>query len=83
MRNVVLNEIVSASPRTSGALLDLDEGLVLDLMVRSVSRRVWSWKVPGVSAVGMTLKDSRGDTASEAAESIPILSQERYLEFVC
>lgn len=70
------NEIVSASPRTSTAL---EEALLGAFMVRNVSRRVCSWKVPGVSPVGITLKDSRGDTASEVAERRPILSQERYL----
>lgn len=47
-----------------------------------VSRRVWIWNVPGVSAVGMQLKDSRGETASVLADSIPYLSQLRYLELV-
>jgi hypothetical protein len=48
-------------------------------MERKVSRSVWIWKVPGVSAVGRSVKDSSGVTASEAAVRRPILSQERYL----
>jgi hypothetical protein len=35
--------------------------------------------VPGVSAVGIERNDSRGDTASVLAESIPYLSQPKYL----
>jgi hypothetical protein len=35
--------------------------------------------VPGVSAVGIERKDSRGDTASVLADNCPILSQLKYL----
>jgi hypothetical protein len=46
---------------------------------RNVSRRVWIWKVPGVSAVAIMVKDSSGEMASAVAVKRPILSQERYL----
>lgn len=75
---VVLNVIISPSPLTSGNADALED--VVGLRVRKVSRRVWIWKVPGVSAVGMERKDSRGDTASVLAERIPYLSQLRYLD---
>lgn len=75
---VVLNVIMSPSPLTSGNADAFED--VVGLSVRNVSRRVWIWKVPGVSAVGMERKDSRGDTASVLAERIPNLSQLRYLE---
>lgn len=76
MRRVVSNVMASASPRTSQVL---DDALFGALMVRNVSRRVWIWNVPGVSAVGIMLKDSRGDTASDVADNRPILSHDRYL----
>lgn len=38
--------------------------------------------MPGVSAVGIERKDSRGDTASVLAERMPNLSQLRYLDDV-
>jgi hypothetical protein len=74
---VVLKVIASASPRISGNALDFED--VDGLMVRNVSRRVCIWNVPGVSAVGIERKDSRGDTASVLADNIPNLSQLRYL----
>jgi len=70
--------MASASPRTSGRTLDFED--VEGLIVRNVSRRVWIWNVPGVSAVGIERKDSRGDTASVFAERMPYLSQLRYLD---
>lgn len=73
----MLKVIASASPRTSGRALDLDE--VEGLIVRNVSRRVWIWNVPGVSAVGIERKDSSGDTASVFADRMPYLSQLKYL----
>lgn len=76
---VVLNVILSSSPRNSAGEVDLDD--VLGLMVTNVSRRVCSWKVLGVSAVAMTLKHSRGEMASDVADRKPILSQARYLMF--
>lgn len=80
-RSVVLKVMVSASPRSSaGGALGLDDVEVL--MVMSVSRIVCSWKVPGVSAVAMRLKDSRGETASDVADRMPILSHARYLFMV-
>jgi hypothetical protein len=48
--------------------------------VRNVSRRVCSWNVPGVSAVGTAVQVSRGETASDVALRIPYLSQLRNLE---
>lgn len=74
---MVLNVILSSSPRNSAGAVDFDD--VLGLIVMKVSRRVCSWNVPGVSAVGMTLKHSRGDMASDVADRAPILSQARYL----
>ena len=73
----MLNVIPSASPRISGRALAFDD--VDGLMVKNVSRRVCIWKVPGVSAVGIERKDSRGDTASVLADNCPILSQLKYL----
>ena len=71
------NEISVASPRTSGAGFDFDD---FDARtVKKVSRRVWIWKVPGVSKVGRMEKDSSGVMASESAENMPILSHDRYL----
>ena len=71
------NEISVASPRTSGAALAFDE---FDARtVKNVSRKVWIWKVPGVSKVGIMVKDSREVMASELAVKRPILSQLRYL----
>lgn len=67
----------SASPRISGKALALDD--VVGLMVRKVSRGVWIWNVPGVSAVGIARKDSRGETASVLLDRRPNLSQLRYL----
>jgi hypothetical protein len=70
--------MLSASPRTSaGGAFGLDD--VDGLMVMKVSRRDWIWNVPGVSAVAMRLNVSTGETASEVADSRPILSQARYL----
>jgi hypothetical protein len=77
-RSVVLKVISVSSPRTSGGALALEERE--GRMVRKVSRRVWIWKVPGVSAVGMRVKDSSGEMASDVAVRMPILSQERYLQ---
>ena len=74
----MLKVISSASPRISmptGPALDEEDSLI----VIKVSLWVCSWNVPGVSAVAMILNDSRGDTASDKAESCPILSHERYL----
>jgi len=48
---VVLKVIASASPLTSGKAVAFED--VVGLSVRNVSRRVWIWKVPGVSAVGI------------------------------
>lgn len=73
----MLNVIASPSPLTSGNAVDFED--VDGLMVRNVSRRVCNWKVPGVSAVGIQLKDSRGDTASVLADIMPYLSQLKYL----
>lgn len=69
--------VLSASPRISGSAEALED--VDGLMVRKVSRKVWIWNVPGVSAVGIQLKDSSGETASVFAERIPYLSQLKYL----
>jgi hypothetical protein len=80
-RHVVLKVISVSSPRTSGGALALEERE--GRMVRKVSRRVWIWKVPGVSAVGRRVKDSSGEMASDVAVRMPILSQERYLGGVC
>lgn len=55
----------------------------LFLTCRNVSRSVWIWNVPGVSAVLETRKDSRGEMASEVAERRPILSQRRNLGGPC
>lgn len=48
-------------------------------IVRNVSRSVWIWNVPGVSAVGRIEKVSSGEMASAVAVRRPILSQLRYL----
>ena len=64
IRSVVLNDVVSASPRISGNAEAFEEGL----LVRKVSRKVCIWKVPGVSEVGMQLNDSRGETAVEMCQ---------------
>ncbi len=74
---VVLNVMASPSPRISGSALDFDD--VDGLMVKKVSLKVWIWKVPGVSAVGMERKHSRGETASVLADRMPNLSQLKYL----
>jgi hypothetical protein len=66
-----------SSPLTSGGALGLAEREART--DRKVSRRVWIWKVPGVSAVATRLKVSSGVMASELAVRRPILSQERYL----
>lgn len=71
---------MSASPRISGRALAFED--VVDLTVRNVSRGVWIWKVPGVSAVGIVRNDSNGETASVLAERIPYLSQLKYLHAV-
>lgn len=50
-------------------------------MVIYWSRRFWIWNVSGVEAVGNVRNDSRGETASVSAVSIPSLSQLRYLYY--
>jgi hypothetical protein len=70
--------VLSASPRISGNAEAFDD--VEGLIVRKVSRSVWIWKVPGVSDVGIELKDSSGETASVFADKMPYLSQLRYLD---
>lgn len=74
----MLNVIDSESPRISVDAPGLDE--VDGLMVRKLSCDVCIWNVPGVSAVGMGRKDSRDETASVLADSIPYISQLRYLK---
>ena len=64
---VVLNEIDSASPRTSGTTL-------LSETARKLSRPVWTLKVPGVSGDSTQVKVSSGETASLVAERMPVLS---------
>jgi hypothetical protein len=77
---VVLKFIDSPSPRTSGRALAFED--VEGFIIRNVSRNVWIWNVPGVSAVGIERNDSRGDTASVLADKSPYLSQPRYLHTV-
>ncbi len=54
---MVLNEIDSASPRTSGVTLS-------SFTVRNFSRPVCTLNVPGVSGEAMQMKDSSGEMAS-------------------
>lgn len=46
---------------------------------RKVSCEVWRAKAPGTPGTGMTAKDSSGETASDVADSWPILLLARYL----
>jgi hypothetical protein len=73
IRNVVLNVIASASPRTSGPLAFESSS------VRKVSRAVWREKEAGFSGTAMAVKDSAGEMAVAFALRMPYLSQERYL----
>ena len=74
----MLKLISVASPLISGKALAFED--VDGLMVKNVSRKVCIWNVPGVSAVAIARKDSRGDTAEVVAESMPKLSQVKYLQ---
>ena len=73
IRKVVLNVIVSASPRTSGPLApDLS-------MVRNLSRTVWREKVDGLLGTGMKRRGFSGKMVVEFVLRMPYLSQLRYL----
>lgn len=88
-----MNDMESASPRISigagpGVLdsffigVDCSFSCFIETNVSSVlfiPPPVWRENVPGVSGVGMGMKDSKDDIAEETALRIPYLSQLRYL----
>lgn len=74
MRNVVLNVMSSASPRTSGPLVDDSS------MLKYFSRWVCREKAPGLSGIAIIRKRSSGEMAFAFALRMPYLSQLRYLQ---
>jgi hypothetical protein len=76
MRNVVVKEMLSASPRISGPFVEDSS------TVKNRSRAVCREKAEGLSGTGTAMKDSSGEMAVALALKMPYLSQVRYLHAV-